>query len=421
MTKRVLILGLISTILIFSLAMATATPTYTQFDFAPQGIFGLYYGSTRALSFGGAYYVNGNDLGALLFNPAQVMTMPKGNIAVSGITANGALEAYPTMATVGTRNTGTENSVDTFTLAPTDSTVFYPTFAGIKLGAIALMYSKPYFIPLYRNFDTPENIVAPDGYSINYDQFASYFDFSNFNIYSAVLGMGNRILAGGIRATYFDGPVVQYLRGVETASDPSNNNYWYRKEKVDYKGYTVDVGAMLNLFLVKAGIVYKNALSNIEWTKSGSWLDTYAGGYYSQDSTSTGTLSNRPYLVGSVGADIGILKAEIAAYDIDPQSLQEGYLTASGIAVGGELNLGIFQVRAGARMPFGRFMDLVNDPNQLAFILYDPTVHMSFGLGVALGPLQADVAFGKNVLMRTLETGELGNYWSIDTGFNLLF
>jgi hypothetical protein len=289
----------IFSILSFALAMATTTTDYTKFDFNANDIFGLYYGSTRAMSFGGAYYVNGDDLGALLFNPAQILTMPKGNLGVSGIVANGPLEPVNVTTTVTPRGASASETMDTFTLVPTDSAVFYPTFAGIKLGALALMYSKPYFIPIYRKFDTAQNIVAPDGYSINYDQFALYDDFSNFNIYSAVLGMGNRILAGGIRATYFNGPVVRYVRGATT--NTTTTDYWYRKEKVDYNGYTVDAGAILNLFLVKAGIVYKNLASNIKYAKSGAWADSYSGGYYSKDPTSTGVLSNTPYLVGSLG------------------------------------------------------------------------------------------------------------------------
>ena len=396
MKKKITILVLVFAILSFSVAMAINAPDYTKFDFQPSDIFGLYYGSTRAMSFGGAYYVNGDDLGALLFNPAEIMTMSKGNLGISGILANGPLEAYYTTATITPRNSTSSESVDTFTLVPTDSAVFYPTFAGIKLGSIAFMYSKPYFIPIYRTFDTTQNIVAPDGYSIDYNQFALYDDFDNFNIYSAVLGMGNRILAGGIRATYFDGPVVRYVRGAD-----GSGGYWYRKEQVDYNGYTVDAGAILNLFLLKGAIVYKNAISSINYKASGAWADNYSGGYYSADSTSTGLLSNRPFLVGSLGADIGILKAEISAYNLDPQALQEGFLNASGIAVGAQLNVALLQVRVGARMPFGRFLDLVNDPNQLNYILFDPTVHLSFGLGLSLGPLQADVAFGKNLLMKT--------------------
>ena len=416
MRKKITILMLVFAILSFTVAMATATPDYTKFDFQPNDIFGLYYGSTRAMSFGGAYYVNGDDLGALLFNPAEIMTMSKGNLGISGILANGPLEAYNTTATITPRNSLLSETVDTFTLVPTDSAVFYPTFAGIKLGSIALMYSKPYFIPIYRTFDTTQNIVAPDGYSIDYNQFALYDNFDNFNIYSAVLGMGNRILAGGIRATYFDGPVVRYVRGAD-----SSEGYWYRKEKVDYNGYTVDVGAILNLFLVKGAIVYKNAISSINYKASGAWADNYSGGYYTTDATSTGLLSNRPFLVGSLGADIGILKAEISAYNIDPQALQEGFVNASGIAMGAQLNLSLLQARVGARMPFGRFLDLINDPNQLNYILFDPSVHLSFGLGLSLGPLQADIAFGKNLLMKTIETGDIGNYWSLNTGFNLLF
>jgi hypothetical protein len=417
MTRKVIILSIILSITLFSIALADATPTYSTFDFQPQDIFRLYYGSTRALSFGGACYVNGNDLGALLFNPAEVMTMPDGNLGISGITANGALEAQYAEATITPRGETSEKTIETFTLVPTDSTVFYPTFAGIKLGSLAIMYSKPYFIPVYRKFETDQSITAPDSYSISYNQFAFYDDFTNFNIYSAVLGLGNKILAGGVRATYFDGPVVRYVRGISS----DNKNYWYRKEKVDYDGYTVDVGAMINLFLLKAGIVYKNAVSNINYTKTGEWADTYSGGYYSQDSTETGILINTPYIVGSVGADIGILKAEISAYDLDPKALQEGVISAAGIAVGGEASIGILQTRVGARMPFGKFRDFVNDPNQLAFILFDPEVHLSFGIGASLGPIQADVAFGKNILMQALTDGDLGNYWSINTGFNLLF
>jgi hypothetical protein len=417
MTKRTITLVVIFGILSFALSMATVTPDYTKFDFNQNDIFRLYYGSTRAMSFGGAYYVNGDDIGALLFNPAQILTMPKGNLAISGIIANGPLEAIKTTATVTPRGASASETMDTFTLVSTDSAVFYPTFGGVKLGSLALMYSKPYFIPIYRRFTEDASITAPDGWKESYNQFALYDDFSNFNVYSAVFGMGNRILAGGVRATYFSGPIVRYVRGYDSNSD----NYWYRKEKVDYNGYTIDAGAILNLFLAKAGIVYKNLASNIEYTKTGAWADTYAGGYYSTDATDSGTLINHPYLVGSLGADIGILKAEISAYNLDPQALQEGVVSASGIAIGAQANLALFQVRMGARMPFGRFIDFVNDPNQLNFMLFDPNVHLSFGVGLALGPLQADVAFGKNILMRAMETGDIGNYWSLNTGFNLLF
>ena len=419
MTKKVIILSIVLSIALFSVALAVVAPTHpaTAFDFQPQDIFRLYYGSTRALSFGGACYVNGNDLGALLFNPAEVMTMPDGNLGISGITANGALEAQYAEATITSREATGEKAIETFTLVPTDSIVFYPTFAGIKLGSLAIMYSKPYFIPVYRRFDTDQTITAPDGYSISYNQFAFYDNFSDFNIYSAVLGVGNKILTGGIRASYFNGPRVRYVRGISS----DNEDYWYRKESINYNGYTVDAGAMINLFILKAGVVYKNAASNINYTKTGEWADTYDGGYYSQDSTTTGTLINAPYIVGSVGVGTKNLKAEISAYDLDPQALQEGTISAAGIAVGGEASISILQVRVGARMPYGKFMDFVDDPNQVALILSDPGVHLSFGIGASLGPIQADVAFGKNVLMKTLNDGDLGNYWSINTGINFLF
>lgn len=232
-------------------------------------------GSARAMGMGGAYTAIASDLGAVEYNPAGLAQIDKVNVAVLAI-ANRSTKIGPR---------GDKSSE--WKLIPTNAGV------ALKAGSLALGLSRK--IPQSKNTYTkfsrvkygyePGGVRAPDGYPMQYDTLSDKYDTSDLATYvlTAALKVGR--LSIGANYNSIDGEIKREFSGRVTK--PARNYWWYyyggndqfqATNTVGLKGYTLDIGALMDMGILRLGATAKNFKGSVDVTQRYNWKDNFAMG-----------------------------------------------------------------------------------------------------------------------------------------------
>lgn len=223
-------------------------------------------GSAKALGMAGAYTAVADDLGgAVEYNPAGLTQL--GHI-------NATLLVHAQRATAINPATGKKESEwDT-----------NPTYAGasVKLGPLALAVSRkqPESVSTFRDYGrkTQRNIFAPDGWRMYYNKFSENLDMSDLNTMVLTGALKISKLSVGANINKISGEIKRVQSGRRTSLvwSPTNyNNRFDLAETVKFDGYTMDLGAMLDMGILKLGASAKNFQGSVDITRRIVWQDNF--------------------------------------------------------------------------------------------------------------------------------------------------
>lgn len=237
-------------------------------------------GSARFIGMGGTGIALSNDASTVEYNPAGLAYLK--NINLSLLTL-GEVNKVPLW------NENQEN------LSYKYEFNFIPIYAAFALSNFGVAYKKP-FIPstlAVRADGGYWTSYAPDTYPMKFDFYSDKVDNSKLNTFSLGFGKSFGPLALGANLTYIKGEVSRKVDGIWFNSDyyngvsedytqgpPGADSQFHSFDQAMIDGFTLDLGAILNLSLVKVGLVYRNAYSSINYTRDYMWHDDFVTGHY---------------------------------------------------------------------------------------------------------------------------------------------
>ena len=284
---KVLLIGTLSILFLFSVAFAQEIERPVPGEKYPIDLFSfipwMSGGSARFIGMGGVGVALANDASSVEYNPAGLAYVK--NINISALTLGEVNKEV-----VGWNEDGTPIYEYKFN--------FVPLYAAFALSNLGGAYKKP-FIPsvvVGRADGGYWTSYAPDAYPMKFDWYSDVTDTSKLNTFSVGLGRKLGPLALGANVTYIQGDVSRkvdgiwfgsgrYVYGSDYDSDPNKtqsttDSQFHSFDTATIDGFTVDVGGILDLALVKIGAVFKNAYSSVNYTRDYMWHDDFVTGAY---------------------------------------------------------------------------------------------------------------------------------------------
>ncbi|HAH32740.1 MAG TPA: hypothetical protein DCL44_10550 [Elusimicrobia bacterium] len=225
-------------------------------------------GSAKAMGMGGAYTAIASDLGAVEYNPAGLARISHVNVS--------ALATANRTTTIGAQG------------EKTSSWKIIPTYAGaaLKIGPIAVGLSKevPQSKSTYIKFaSTQRNIRAPDGWVMSYDTLSDKMDTSALDTYVLTGAIKLGRLSVGANYNSINGEIKREFSGRVTTpqryywwnTGGVMNNQFQATNTVGLKGYTIDVGALIDMGIIRLGATAKNFKGKVDVTQKMHWKDNF--------------------------------------------------------------------------------------------------------------------------------------------------
>jgi hypothetical protein len=162
-----------------------------------------------------------------------------------------------------------------------------PTYAGaaLRIGplACALSRKQPQSSATYLKFSRIQyNLYAPDGWTMYYDTLSDNLDTKDLNTYVLTAAMKLGRLSVGANYNSIKGDITRVERGrigSQSASwSTGMNNRFDATEKVNFDGYTMDLGALIDMGILRLGAAAKNFKGSVDITRNIVWQDNFAMG-----------------------------------------------------------------------------------------------------------------------------------------------
>lgn len=220
------------------------------------------------MGMGGAFTAVANDLGgAVEYNPAGLSYLGHVNIA--------ALASATRETTI--KSDGGKANKWTVT----------PTYAGaaLRIGplAVALSRKQPQAVSTYQTFSKVRSkITAPDGYPMSYDTLSDNLDTKDLNTYALTAAIKLGRLSLGANYNSIRGDIARTQAGRISSQQASwytgSNNRFDTTEKVNFDGYTMDAGVLMDMGILRLGAAAKNFKGSVDITRDATWQDNFAVG-----------------------------------------------------------------------------------------------------------------------------------------------
>jgi len=220
-------------------------------------------GSAKAMGMGGAFTAVANDLGgAVEYNPAGLTQVEHINVSALAIAKRST-----SLNAAGKK---------------TSKWDIFPTQAGaaIRLGplAVALSRKQPENSSTYQDFgrSVKHNIFAPDGWTMGYTSFSDKLDTSDLHTYvlTAALKLGRLSVGGNYNS--ITGDITRAQHGVDaTRAGLTSNNFFNSTEKVNFDGYTMDAGALIDMGVLRLGAAARNFKGSVDVKRNIIWQDNF--------------------------------------------------------------------------------------------------------------------------------------------------
>jgi len=323
-------------------------------------------GSAKAIGMGGAFTAVANDLGgAVEYNPAGLTYLDTLTIGTLGIAKR-------------------SNTIDAQGNKKAKWTIS-PTYAGaaLKIGNFALGLSRkqPQSRSSYQKFSQVQyNIQAPDGWQMYYNSLSDRFDTSGLDTYVVTGAVKMKRLSLGANFNIIKGDIVRTQRGRYTWNNITYNQF-DSKETVNFNGYTVDVGALMDMGPLRLGASAKNLKGAVDVKRYISWVDNYTPSLNWQ---SASTKERKEEFPRTYSAGAAILLGKVLTVDLD-YVVTDGRDTNKELGrLGAELAVipGFLFARGGVRSDF---KNLVQNQNQ-------KTMEYFVGAGLKLAMLTVDAS-----------------------------
>ena len=315
---------------------------------------------------GGAFTAVANDLGgAVEYNPAGLTYLDTLTIGTLGIAKR-------------------SNTIDAQGNKKAKWTIS-PTYAGaaLKIGNFALGLSRkqPQSRSSYQKFSQVQyNIQAPDGWQMYYNSLSDRFDTSGLDTYVVTGAVKMKRLSLGANFNIIKGDIVRTQRGRYTWNNITYNQF-DSKETVNFNGYTVDVGALMDMGPLRLGASAKNLKGAVDVKRYISWNDNFSPGL---NWSSASTTERKEQFPRTYSAGAAILLGKVLTVDLD-YVVTDGRDTNKELGrLGAELAVipGFLFARGGVRSDF---KNLVQNQNQ-------KTMEYFVGGGLKLAMLTVDAS-----------------------------
>ncbi|MCS7201502.1 MAG: UPF0164 family protein [Dictyoglomus sp.] len=237
-------------------------------------------GSARFIAMGGAGTALANDASSVEYNPAGLAYVRNINLTALAL------------GEVNKEVVGWENGQPKYEYRFN----FTPLYAALALSNLSFAYKKPFIPPVIvgRADGGYWTSYAPDTYPMKFDWFSDVTDTSKLDTFSVGTGTKFGPIALGANLTYIKGEVSRkvdgiwfgsgrFIPGSEYENDPYKtyttwDSQFHSYDWASIDGFTVDLGAIINLALLKVGLVYRNAYSSINYTRDYMWHDDFVWG-----------------------------------------------------------------------------------------------------------------------------------------------
>ena len=226
-------------------------------------------GSAKAMGMGGAFTAVANDLGgAVEYNPAGLTQLS--HITVSALA----------IARRNTEINATGKKTSKWDIVPTQAG------AALRVGplAVALSRKQPEGSAAYKKFSRVQSgsIRAPDGYPMSYDTYSDTLDTSKLDTIVLTGAIKLSRLSLGANYNRIKGDITRKQRGRISSQEATwytgSNNRFDTTEKVNFEGYTMDAGALMNMGPLRLGVAAKNFKGNVDLKRNINWQDNFAMG-----------------------------------------------------------------------------------------------------------------------------------------------
>lgn len=220
-------------------------------------------GSARAMGMGGAFTAVANDLGgAVEFNPAGLTQLDHVTISALAIARRSA----------GISADGRKTSK--WDIVPTQAG------AALRIGPLAFAVSRkqPENVSTYKNFgkNVQRNLYAPDGWRMVYTMFSDTLDISGLKtmVFTGAIKLSR--LSIGANYNSIKGDITRTQRGRNVLrTGLTSNNYFNATEKVNFDGYTMDAGALMNMGPLRLAVAAKNFKGSVDVKRDITWQDNF--------------------------------------------------------------------------------------------------------------------------------------------------
>ena len=197
--------------------------------------------------------------GAVEYNPAGLTQLEHVNISALAISR---------------RSTGYINGKKTSEW----DTVLTQAGAAIRLGPVAFAVSRkqPENAATYMTFGRAQsNIFAPDNYPMRYTTYGDMLDTSELKttVLTGAIKLGK--LSLGANYNSIKGDITRLQYGIDANTTGTANNSFRNTENVNFDGYTMDAGALLNMGAFRLGAAAKNFKGSVDLTRHTEWKDNF--------------------------------------------------------------------------------------------------------------------------------------------------
>ena len=220
------------------------------------------------MGMGGAFTAVANDLGgAVEYNPAGLTQVSHVDISALAISR---------------RNTEINS-----TGKKTSKWEMVPTYAGaaIRLGplSVALSRKQPESTATYLKFSgVQHNVYAPDGWTMYYDTLSDKLDTSDLKTYVLTGAVKLGKLSLGANYNSISGDITRTQRGRISTQEAlwytGHDNRFDTTEAVNFDGYTMDAGVLMDMGVLRLGAAAKNFKGSVDVKRGIIWQDNFAMG-----------------------------------------------------------------------------------------------------------------------------------------------